>query len=183
MGAEGFEPPSTGLEPVIIPSYTIPPDVGAKSVLGLSACTLSASQLLLAPLPPLVAGFFPSTGTSLHGERLGDLPSVYERIGPRRRVVGAGADGSRPSSLSLPCDREGARRGSRPQGMVRPAGRAEPRLVGPPLAPSCALAAIWREVGHGQTTHKPFFEWPCFSVKTVVCCTAGPCRACGSCPR
>ena len=25
VGAEGFEPPSTGLEPVIIPGYTIPP--------------------------------------------------------------------------------------------------------------------------------------------------------------
>ncbi|MEC7461020.1 MAG: hypothetical protein VX891_02925, partial [Candidatus Thermoplasmatota archaeon] len=58
--------------------------VGAKSVLGLSARTLSASQLLLAPLPPLVTGLLPRTGTSLHGERLGDLPSVYERIGPRR---------------------------------------------------------------------------------------------------
>jgi hypothetical protein len=33
----------------------------SASVLGLSACTLSASQLLLAPLPTLVAGFFPST--------------------------------------------------------------------------------------------------------------------------
>ena len=38
--------------PVLLPS---------ASVLGLSACTLSASQLLLAPLPTLVAGFFPST--------------------------------------------------------------------------------------------------------------------------
>ena len=38
--------------PVLLPS---------ASVLGLSACTLSASQLLLAPLPPLVAGFLPST--------------------------------------------------------------------------------------------------------------------------
>ena len=38
--------------PVLLPS---------ASVLGLSACTLSASQLLLAPLPTLVAGFLPST--------------------------------------------------------------------------------------------------------------------------
>ena len=38
--------------PVLLPS---------ASVLGLSACTLSASQLLLAPLPPLVTGFLPST--------------------------------------------------------------------------------------------------------------------------
>jgi len=72
------------LEPAVLPSYTIPPSVDEKSVLGLSARTLSASQLLLAPLPPLVTGLFPRTGTSLHGERLGDLPSVYERIGPRR---------------------------------------------------------------------------------------------------
>ena len=25
VGAEGFEPPSTGLEPVVLPGYTIPP--------------------------------------------------------------------------------------------------------------------------------------------------------------
>ena len=35
------------LEPALLPSYTIPPIVDAKSVLGLSARTLSASQLLL----------------------------------------------------------------------------------------------------------------------------------------
>ena len=41
--------------------YYTPVLLPFTSVLGLSACTLSASQLLLAPLPTLVAGFFPST--------------------------------------------------------------------------------------------------------------------------
>ena len=50
------------LEPAILPSYTILPCVNLKdSVLCLSAGTLSASQLLLAPLPTLIAGFLPST--------------------------------------------------------------------------------------------------------------------------
>ena len=34
VGAEGFEPPSTGLEPVVIPSYTIPPRVNCGRRLG-----------------------------------------------------------------------------------------------------------------------------------------------------
>ena len=34
VGAEGFEPPSTGLEPVIIPGYTIPPWVNIGRRLG-----------------------------------------------------------------------------------------------------------------------------------------------------
>ena len=39
-----------------------------------SSCATSRYRLL------------PRTGTSLHGERLGDLSSVYERIGPRRHA-------------------------------------------------------------------------------------------------
>ena len=63
VGAEGFEPPPGGLEPPILPSYTIPPvgDSLRKSRLGLLTSTLSSAQLLLTPLPPLVTGFFPST--------------------------------------------------------------------------------------------------------------------------
>ena len=41
--------------------YYTPVLLPFASVLSLSACTLSASQLLLAPLPTLVAGFLPST--------------------------------------------------------------------------------------------------------------------------
>ena len=63
VGAEGFEPPPAGLEPAILPSYTIPPMSNSlrRSRLGLTACTLSTAQLLLTPLPPLITGFLPST--------------------------------------------------------------------------------------------------------------------------
>lgn len=72
------------LEPAVLPSYTIPPNVGhRRSVLGLAARSLATSQFLLAPLPALVAGLLPGAGTSLHGERPGDLPSLYEHIGTR----------------------------------------------------------------------------------------------------
>ena len=66
----------------------------SASVLGLSARTLSASQLLLAPLPTLVTGFFPSTGPSLHGEQASDLPSLYESIVHRRTAFPARFDTS-----------------------------------------------------------------------------------------
>ena len=51
------------LEPAILPSYTILPCIHSSraSGLSLSASTLSATQFLLAPLPTLIAGFFPST--------------------------------------------------------------------------------------------------------------------------
>lgn len=52
----------------------------SKSLLLAAASAHSSAQLLLAPLPPLVAQLLPSTGTSLHGEHAADLPSVYERI-------------------------------------------------------------------------------------------------------
>lgn len=63
VGAEGFEPPPGGLEPPILPSYTIPPVSNSLRIsrLGLSASTLSTAQLLLTPLPPLITGFLPST--------------------------------------------------------------------------------------------------------------------------
>jgi len=50
-----------------------------NSLLLTAACCHSSTELLLAPLPPLVTQLLPSTGTSLHGERLADLPPVYER--------------------------------------------------------------------------------------------------------
>ena len=53
----------------------------AESVLSLSACALSASQFLLAPLPSLITRFLPSTGTSLHGEQASHKHAIYESIG------------------------------------------------------------------------------------------------------
>ncbi len=50
-----------------------------KSLLLTAACSHSSAQLLLTPLPPLVTQLLPSTGPSLHGEQLADLPPVYER--------------------------------------------------------------------------------------------------------
>ena len=50
-----------------------------KSLLLTAACSHSSAELLLTPLPPLVTQLLPSTGASLHGEQLADLPTVYER--------------------------------------------------------------------------------------------------------
>ena len=52
-----------------------------RSVLSLSASTLSASQFLLAPLPTLITSFLPSTWASLHGEQPTHQHSIYESIG------------------------------------------------------------------------------------------------------
>jgi hypothetical protein len=54
--------------------------VDELSLLLLAACSHSAAELLLSPLPPLVTQLLPSTGASLHGEQLADLPPIYERI-------------------------------------------------------------------------------------------------------
>ena len=70
------------LEPAILPSYTILPSVSTIcSILSLSASTLSTSQFLLAPLPTLIASFFPSTGPSLHGEQVAHQHAIYDSIG------------------------------------------------------------------------------------------------------
>ena len=50
------------------------------SLLLLATRSHSAAELLLTPLPPLVTQLLPSTGASLHGEQLADLPPIYERI-------------------------------------------------------------------------------------------------------
>jgi hypothetical protein len=50
-----------------------------KSLLLLSPRTLSPAEFLLAPLPALLPQLFPCTGASLHGERAGDRPPIYER--------------------------------------------------------------------------------------------------------
>ena len=52
-----------------------------RSVLCLSASTLSASQFLLAPLPTLITSFLPSTWASLHGEQPTHKHAIYESIG------------------------------------------------------------------------------------------------------
>ena len=51
-----------------------------KSLLLSATSSHSTAELLLTPLPPLVTQLLPSTGASLHGEQLADLPPIYERI-------------------------------------------------------------------------------------------------------
>ena len=50
-----------------------------KSLLLLAPRALSPAEFLLAPFPALLPQLFPCTGASLHGERAGDRPPVYER--------------------------------------------------------------------------------------------------------
>jgi|ETNmetMinimDraft_35_1059890.scaffolds.fasta_scaffold221928_1 hypothetical protein len=58
--------------------------IHAESELRLAPGTLSATQLLLAPLPTLLTGLFPRTGTSLHGEQAADRLPLYQHIGALR---------------------------------------------------------------------------------------------------
>jgi hypothetical protein len=50
-----------------------------KSLLLLSPRSLSSAEFLLTPFPALLPQLLPCTGASLHGERAGDRPPVYER--------------------------------------------------------------------------------------------------------
>ena len=119
VGALGFEPRSAGLEPAVLPGYTIPPkdgqttdlryikravsNLGEDSLLLLAARTLTATELLLAPLPPLLAMLFPRTRASLHGERAGVTPPIYENDG--NGLAFAWSEGWRAIQDSNPCYR------------------------------------------------------------------------------